>query len=56
MPKSSREGMGMTTSRAGPPPCPRPAPELASLRPERPERWEASLRSLPASLGARPPR
>ena len=52
MPKSSRDGMGTTTSRMA---C--PAPELASLwHPAvRPERREPSLRSLPASLGARPP-
>ena len=55
MPKSSRDGMGEIASR--PAPYPRPAPELASLRPPavRPERAEASLRSLGASLGARPP-
>ena len=55
MPKSSRDGMGTITSR--PAACPRPAPELASLRPPavRPRRTEASLRSLAASLGARPP-
>ena len=51
-PNSSRDGMGTTTSRAT---C--PAAVLASLPvpPERPERREPSLRTLPASLGARPP-
>ena len=46
------DGMGMTTSRLA---C--PAPDLASLWPPavRPERREPSLRSLPASPGARPP-
>ena len=51
-PKSSRDGMGTTTSRAT---C--PAAVLASLPvpAERPERCEPSLRTLPASLGGRPP-
>ena len=51
MPKSSRDGMGTTTSRTA---C--PAPELVSMWPPavHPEHREASLRSLPASLGARP--
>ena len=54
VPKSSRDGMGMITSRLAP--CPRPAPELASLRPPaaHPGRAHASLRSLGASLRARP--
>ena len=52
MPKSSRDVMGTTTSRGA---C--PAPELASLWPlaVRLERRQPTLRSLPASLGARPP-
>ena len=52
VPKSSRKGMETTTSYGA---C--PAPELTSLWPsaERPERREPSLRSLPASLGVRPP-
>ena len=51
-PKSSRDGMGTTTSRAT---C--PAAVLASLPvpAERPERREPSLCTLPASLGDRPP-
>ena len=51
MPKSSRDGMGTTTSRTA---C--PAPELALLWPPvvRPKRRKVSLRSLPALLGARP--
>ena len=51
MPKSLWDGMGTATSRTA---C--PAPELASLWPRvvRPEHREPSLRSLPASLGARP--
>ena len=55
VPESSRDGMGTITSR--PVPYPRPPPEVASLRPPqvRPERADASLRSLEASLGARPP-
>ena len=42
MPKSSRDGMGTTTSRLAA--CPHPAPDLASLRPRavRPERPEPS--------------
>ena len=50
-PKSSRDGMGTTTSRAT-----TPAPVLASLPApaERPERREPSPRAMPASLGARP--
>ena len=47
---SSRDGMGTTTSRAT---C--PVAVLASLPPERPERRDPSLRTLPASLGGRPP-
>ena len=52
VPKSSRDGMGTTTSRGA---C--PAPVLASLPPpaERPERREPSLRPPPASLGVRLP-
>ena len=52
VPKSSRNGMGTTTSRGA---C--PVPELALLWPpaQRPQRCEPSLRSLPASLGVRPP-
>ena len=52
MPKSSRDGMGTTTSRGA---C--PAPELASLwaPQEHPDRREPSLRPLLASLGVRPP-
>ena len=52
MPKSSRDGMGTTTSHGA---C--PAPVLASLPApaERPERREPSMRPLPASLGVRPP-
>ena len=49
-PNSSRDGMGTTTSRAR---C--PVAVLASLPPERPERRDPSLRTLPASLGGRPP-
>ena len=49
-PNSSRDGMGTTTSRAT---C--PVAVLASLPPERPERRDPSLRTLPASLGGRPP-
>ena len=51
MAKSSRDGVGMITSRTA---C--PAPELASPWPPavRLERREDSLRALPASLGARP--
>ena len=50
VPRSSRDGMGTTTSRTA---C--PALELASLWPPavRAERREASLCSLPSSLGAR---
>ena len=49
VPKSSRDGMGTTTSRGT---CPELV--LASLPPpaERPERREPSLRPLPASLGS----
>ena len=52
VPKSSRDGIGPTTSRGA---C--PAPVLASLPPptERPERREPSLRPLPALLRVRPP-
>ena len=49
-PNSSRDGMGTTTSRAT---C--PVAVLASLPHERPERRDPSLRTLPASLGGRPP-
>ena len=49
-PSWSRDGMGTTTSRAT---C--PVAVLASLPPERPERRDPSLRTLPASLGGRPP-
>ena len=49
-PNSSRDGWGTTTSRAT---C--PVAVLASLPPERRERCDPSLRTLPASLGARPP-
>ena len=49
-PNSLRDGMGTTTSRAR---C--PVAVLASLPPERPERRDPSLRTLPASLGGRPP-
>ena len=51
-PKSSRDGIGTTTSRGT---C--PAAVLASLPvlAERLERREPSLRTLPASLGGRPP-
>ena len=51
VPESWRDSMGTTTSRTA---C--PAPELASLSPPavHPERREASVRSLPAPLGARP--
>ena len=49
-PNSSRDGWGTTTSRAT---C--PLAVLASLPPERRERCDPSLRTLPASLGARPP-
>ena len=49
-PNSSRDGMGTNTWRAT---C--PVAVLASLPPERPERRDPSLRTLPASLGGRPP-
>ena len=49
-PNSSRDGSGTTTLRAT---C--PLAVLASLPPERRERCDPSLRTLPASLGARPP-
>ena len=49
-PNSSRDGWGTTTSHAT---CPEGV--LASLPPERRERCDPSLRTLPASLGARPP-
>ena len=49
-PNSSRDGWGTTTSRTT---C--PLAVLASLPPERRERCDPSLRTLPASLGARPP-
>ena len=49
-PNSLQDGMGTTTSRAT---C--PVAVLASLPPERPERRDPSLRTLPASLGGRPP-
>ena len=49
-PNSSRDGWGTTTSRAI---C--PLAVLASLPPERRERCDPTLRTLPASLGARPP-
>ena len=54
VPKSSRDGIGISTSR--PAPCPLPAPELASLWSPalRPERAEPLLRSLQSSLAARP--
>ena len=57
MPESSRDGMGTGTITSRPAPCPRPAPELDSLRPRavRPQRAEASLRSMAAWLGACPP-
>ena len=45
-----RDGWGTTTSRAT---C--PVAVLASLPPGRRERCDPSLRTLPASLGARPP-
>ena len=48
-PNSSRDGMGTTTLRAT---C--PVAVLASLPPERPERRNPSLRTLPASLAWRP--
>ena len=49
-PNSSRDGMGTTTWRAT---C--PVAVLASLPPERPKRRDPSLRTLPGSLGGRPP-
>ena len=49
-PNSSRDGMGTTTSRAT---C--LVAVLASLPPEGPKRRDPSLRTLPASLGGRPP-
>ena len=49
-PNSSRDGWGTTTSGAT---C--PLAVLASLPPERRERCDPSLRTLPASLGARLP-
>ena len=49
-PNSSRDSMGTTTSRAT---C--PVVVLASLPPKHPQRRDPSLRTLPASLGGRPP-
>ena len=51
VPKSSRDGMGTTTSRGA---CPALVASLPA-RAERPERREPSLRPLPDSLGVCPP-
>ena len=51
-PKASRDGMGTTTSRAT---CPVAVRASLPVPPERPQRREPSLRTLPASLGGCPP-